>query len=53
MVSRNIELVGTGGPLVIDGSLSVLAMVPEPESYAMLIAGLGLIGAAARRRKTC
>ncbi len=26
--------------------------VPEPETYAMLLAGLGLVGAIARRRKT-
>nr|WP_235914141.1 PEP-CTERM sorting domain-containing protein [Rugamonas rivuli] len=26
--------------------------VPEPETYAMLLAGLGLVGYAARRRKT-
>ena len=32
-------------------SLSV-APVPEPESYAMILAGLGLMGAVARRRKT-
>ena len=25
--------------------------IPEPETYAMLLAGLGLIGFAARRRK--
>jgi hypothetical protein len=25
--------------------------VPEPESYAMILAGLGLIGFAARRRQ--
>ena len=25
--------------------------VPEPESYAMLLAGLGVVGFAARRRK--
>lgn len=34
-------------------NVSIMAMpVPEPESYAMLLAGLGLIGFAARRRKT-
>ena len=32
-----------------DGSFSVTA-VPEPESYAMLLAGLGLMGTIARRR---
>lgn len=30
----------------------VLAPVPEPETWAMLLAGLGLIGAIARRRAT-
>ncbi len=29
----------------------MLAAVPEPETYAMLLAGLGLIGAVARRRR--
>jgi hypothetical protein len=27
------------------------APVPEPETYAMLLAGLGVLGAVARRRK--
>jgi hypothetical protein len=27
------------------------APIPEPETYAMLLAGLGLLGIAARRRK--
>ncbi len=34
----------------LDVQLSVTA-VPEPETYAMLLAGLGLMGAIARRRK--
>ena len=29
-----------------------VSAVPEPETYAMLLAGLGLIGVAARRRKS-
>ncbi|MFH1815623.1 MAG: PEPxxWA-CTERM sorting domain-containing protein [Pseudomonadota bacterium] len=35
---------------LVDGVLAVTP-VPEPETYAMLLAGLGLIGAASRRRK--
>lgn len=31
--------------------MTVTAAIPEPESYAMLLAGLGLLGFAARRRK--
>lgn len=31
--------------------LKIMGAVPEPEQYAMLLAGLGLIGAIARRRK--
>ena len=36
--------------LYVDGSISV-ALVPEPETYALLLAGLGLLGFAARRRR--
>lgn len=42
--------VGTNGlKFAADGNL-ILTPVPEPESYAMLLAGLGIIGAIARRR---
>lgn len=33
------------------GSSSVMAAVPEPETYAMLLGGLVMVGAVARRRK--
>jgi hypothetical protein len=32
-------------------NLDVAAPIPEPETYAMLLAGLGLLGIASRRRK--
>jgi len=34
----------------MDASVSSPGMIPEPESYAMLLAGLGLIGMIVRRR---
>lgn len=39
---RNVQVAAVVPP--------VLAPVPEPESYAMLLAGLGVMGALARRR---
>jgi hypothetical protein len=32
-------------------TLNGVAPIPEPETYAMLMAGLGLLGAVARRKK--
>jgi hypothetical protein len=43
---------GQGASFRFDGVYTdVAAAVPEPSAYAMLFAGLGLIGAIARRRK--
>lgn len=42
---------GVTSALWLDNVKLVAAPVPEPETYAMLLAGLGLMGAAARRRK--
>ena len=33
------------------GTMSTVAAVPEPETYALVLAGLGVVGFAARRRK--
>jgi hypothetical protein len=35
---------------IVTGSV-IVAAIPEPETYAMLLAGLGLVGFMARRRK--
>lgn len=40
-----------GGIDNIDFTVSQVGAVPEPETYAMMLAGLGLLGVAARRRK--
>ena len=39
-----------GNTLGLDSSIKVLSPVPEPSTYAMLLAGLGLLGFMARRR---
>lgn len=52
-----LSVVGTNGAFVAAnssveiGSPGSIAAVPEPETYALLLAGLGLVGAIARKRK--
>ncbi|PKO34822.1 MAG: hypothetical protein CVU34_04815 [Betaproteobacteria bacterium HGW-Betaproteobacteria-7] len=50
---NNVQGVGTTGNLlyVADGDL-ILAAVPEPKSLAMMLAGLGMIGAMSLRRRS-
>lgn len=49
-VGTNGAHIALGNPGEI-GSPGMIAAVPEPEQYAMLLAGLGMIGAVARRKQ--
>lgn len=51
--SHALDVTGTllGGTVGFTGSISITAQpVPEPETYALLLAGLAIVGWAARRR---
>lgn len=48
-LAPNLSLVN-GDVIISHSQASMIGVVPEPESYAMLLAGLGLMGAVVRRR---
>ncbi len=43
--------IGTMSGVPVSQTITAVAAVPEPETYAMLMAGLGLMGGIARRRR--
>ena len=48
-----LHIAGTNvGNATYNGTLSITSAVPEPETYGMMLAGLGLMGFVARRRKS-
>jgi hypothetical protein len=48
---RFVDASGAKVGAIVSENVTLTTAVPEPETYAMLLAGLGLLGFAARRRK--
>jgi hypothetical protein len=51
LTSVSLSSVGTYWPTANNVTLAMAAAVPEPETYAMLLVGMSLLGVAARRRR--
>ncbi len=49
-IASNVAVFGTGGTLLSQTPLNTAA-VPEPETYGMMLLGLGLLGFASRRKQ--
>lgn len=47
----SVQFESAGGNAFETDNHAYISAVPEPETYAMMLAGLGIIGAIARRRK--
>ena len=50
-VTGTISGLAAGQPASYVGNLQTVAAVPEPETYALLIAGLGMVGFMGKRRQ--
>jgi len=50
-VITRVEFLSNTNAFETDNHAFLAAPVPEPETYAMMLAGLGLMGAIVRRRK--
>lgn len=50
--SADIRSISFSGQGLVADDVTFTTPIPEPEAYAMLLAGLGLVGWTARRHKT-
>lgn len=49
--TMSLKVTDTYGTFSVSSATLTITAVPEPETYAMMLAGLGLVGYAARRRR--
>jgi len=52
LIVQDVSLTPGATPVASTGFINVVSSVPEPETYALFLAGLGAIGFMARRRKS-